>query len=335
MFKLLFITTFWLLSWTVGMLQAADTKPVLLQISSFADLVPKLRTALGEGHDWRRTVVGFDFDETLARHVLDLPCNKKMDHLLSGELRTIDNVIYNRALQALKALGLNETDSLGVVAYQKGGYYKLKEREQKKRYAEFLDTLQATGQAGNRQMESLAAKCFPYAVHGRLTDAIKDDIKASQYYEYMEPLAIMKKAIKELQLAGAFVGICSVGDSDEARQEVQKSLGIKAEHWVRGENKFKRLLWMAKELVQSRLDPSAGDYDTCVLIDNFKDGTITFAQSAVKEGLKGVGVHYDKVDNSITTESLVKEFKEIACEKQEEPEVEQEIWQPTFGLFGY
>lgn len=337
MFKLQFIMVICLTSITVHVLPAADTglhkKAILLHISSYADLTKKLMEALGEGHDWRRTVVGFDFDETLVRPVLDLPCNKKIDQLLSGELKTVDNVIYERGVKALNLLKLNEWDSLAAVAYERGGYYKLKKREQEKNYAQFIKTMQENGQERNPQVQMLAARCFPYAVHQRLSDAIKDDIKANQRYEYMEPLNIIKDAVKKLQMAGAFVGICSVGESNEQRQEVQKSVGIKAEHWVRGENKFKRLLEMAKQLSANRLDPSAGDYDTCILIDNFRQGTIDFAKSAEQAGLIGVGVHYDSIDNSITTESLIKEFKEIACENQGESA--PALWQSAWEVFGY
>jgi hypothetical protein len=63
----------------------------------------------------------------------------------------------------------------------------------------------------------------------------------------MEPHEVIKAAVKALQFKGAFLGICSVGNKDEARDMIQRDIGIKREHWARGENKFQRLLELTRE----------------------------------------------------------------------------------------
>lgn len=326
------------------LLRAADTpsstesscselSPLYLQISSYEDLVSGLTSVLGSDHNWDTTAIGFDFDDTIAHRVLNLPCNKRMDHLLSCELLTMDNVIYPRALGAHRVLGVAEEERLSVVAYQRGGYFKLKEEEQKKNYAQLMDSVERLDQGEQvEQVKKTLAKSFPYAVLPILNAAIQSDIEANKHYEYMEPHELIKRTVKALQLMGAFVGVCSVGNKDEARDSMQRGIGIKEEHWAQGDNKFKTLLNLATVYAKNRKNPEAGPFKTFILFDNFAQGTRDFANDASRAGFKGIGVYYDRVDKAITTESLIKEFKDVACQ-QEDSSTSSSVWQNTVDTF--
>ncbi len=281
-------------------------------IPTLTALVPTLKNILGADHNYSKTALGFDFDETLVYPAGFLPPSKSVRILLKRSLNDAvgGGETYKAALEAKKQLGLDKQTNLLVHAIEKGGYV---DALKKGEYEDF-SALEYRLLTKDKNNELTAQD---------IEQALKMESKEDGYV-YTEDKRDIKPIVKTLQDLGPFIAICTAGNEADIRTRMAKDLAFHGDNWTSGsgDKKYENLMNLAKENYQIKKSSRVvegkpvyeQEYDTAILVDDKKSYIDAFIKQATEDPqikVKTViGIQYTP-DTAISPESIIKEYNTI------------------------
>lgn len=243
-------------------------------IPSLTTVIEALDSLVGEGHDWTKTAVCFDLDETLVHKQMKVPGTDLISHILmNGELRRDDgkNKHFFDYIKAKLNIVGNVADMWGPSTYlayalRDGGY--------------FQDLKQAA-----------------------------DYIEANTYYVPMEKAETLAQIIANLRVKGAFVGVCSAGGRTLTKTNyVHRTFEIEPHHCAFGkESKYESSADMLREHLPER------DFGTFILVENAEKFINKFMDPARADGKQAFAIYCSKADDEINEHLMLEEYDRIVA----------------------
>lgn len=235
-----------------------------------------------EGIDLSKTVIGFDFDDTLARRSIGYTDK-------TGHYMPLDQTIFNTEITRDK-----RREFKGVIdTFELSGILKTSKNDQKNRLHEDRYITKGVTILRNKAL---------LATYEHLQS--QQNVKPLDSIHRLQPLEgeRTKHAIQHLVQANVLqLGVCSVMNGYPERLNFLQEIGLNKSNYIAGEDKLNSLIKLANQL------PAGEKVQNLVLIDNYSGSADELFRSNIADILNE---HRDRFEDKVNVIGIIYDYKD-------------------------